>query len=256
MSQQLPSHDLSGRVALVTGSSTGLGLAIAESLGRRGAKVAMNFANNVERAERGLAQVRATGVDAALFRADVCDPAAVEQLVADVAAKLGPVDILVPNATGPQPQRPIEEYDWDFYQEMLDFFVKSPYLLTRAILPHLKEQRWGRIVNIGSEVVDRAVPSFSAYVAAKGAQRAWTRSMSQELAPWNITVNMVSPGWIPVERHESDPQEMKDEYRAIIPLDRWGVPGDIGEAVAHFATEAGGFSTGQTLVVNGGNTTI
>jgi 3-oxoacyl-[acyl-carrier protein] reductase len=137
-------------VALVTGSSTGLGLAIAESLGRRGAKVAMNYANNVERAERGLAQVRAAGVAAELFRADVCDPNAVEQLVADVAAKLGPIDILVPNATGPQPQRPIEEYDWAFYQEMIDFFLKSPYLLTRAILPHLKEQRWGRIVNIGS----------------------------------------------------------------------------------------------------------
>jgi 3-oxoacyl-[acyl-carrier protein] reductase len=256
MSPQLPSHDLSGRVALVTGSSTGLGLAIAESLGRRGAKVAMNYAHNVERAERGLEQVRATGVEAELFRADVCDSAAVEGLVRDVADRLGAIDILVPNATGPQPQRPIEEYDWAFYQEMLDFFVKSPYLLTRAILPHLKRQRWGRIVNIGSEVVDRAVPNFSAYVAAKGAQRAWTRSMSQELAPWNITVNMVSPGWIPVERHEHDPQELKDEYRAIIPLNRWGVPGDIGEAVAHFASEAGGFSTGQTLVVNGGNTTI
>jgi 3-oxoacyl-[acyl-carrier protein] reductase len=237
MSPQLPSHDLSGRVALVTGSSTGLGLAIAESLGRRGAKVAMNYAHNVERAERGLEQVRATGVEAELFRADVCDSAAVEGLVRDVADRLAAIDILVPNATGPQPQRPIEEYDWAFYQEMLDFFVKSPYLLTRAILPHLKRQRWGRIVNIGSEVVDRAVPNFSAYVAAKGAQR-------------------VSPGWIPVERHEHDPQELKDEYRAIIPLNRWGVPGDIGEAVAHFASEAGGFSTGQTLVVNGGNTTI
>lgn len=256
MSPQLPSHDLSGRVALVTGSSTGLGLAIAEALGARGAKVAMNFANNVERAERGLAQVQASGAEAQLFRADVCDPKAIDQLVQDVGAQLGPIDILVPNATGPQPQRPIEEYDWDFYQEMLDFFVKSPYLLTRAILPHLKEQRWGRIVNIGSEVVDRAVPNFSAYVAAKGAQRAWTRSMSQELAPWSITVNMVSPGWIPVERHEDDPQEIKDEYHAGIPLGRWGVPADIAEAVGHFASAAGGFATGQTLVVNGGNSTI
>ena len=78
--------------------------------------------------------------------------------------------------------------------------------------------------------------------------------MATELAPWNITVNMVSPGWIPVERHEKDPQEMKDEYLAGIPMGRWGVPKDIGDAVAYFASEEAGFVTGQTLVVNGGLT--
>ena len=78
--------------------------------------------------------------------------------------------------------------------------------------------------------------------------------MSQELAPWGITVNMISPGWIPVERHVDDPQEMKDEYRALIPLDRWGKPEDIGAAAVYFASDEAGFVTGQTLVVNGGMT--
>ena len=78
--------------------------------------------------------------------------------------------------------------------------------------------------------------------------------MSQELAPWGITVNMISPGWIPVERHENDPQEQKDGYRALIPLDRWGTPADIGAACVYFASEEAGFVTGQTLVVNGGMT--
>lgn len=246
--------DLSGKVALVTGSTTGLGKAMAFHLGRAGAKVAINYARNQERAEQTLAEFREEGLEGDLFRGSAIDEGEVDALVKDVEAKLGPIDIVVFNATPDQPQMPIEEYDWAFHQQMLDFFVRSPYLVTRAVLPGMKERRSGRIINIGSEVYDRGVPNFSPYVSAKGAQRGWTRSMSQELAPWGITVNMISPGWIPVERHESDPQEMKDEYRALIPLDRWGKPEDIGAAAVYFASDEAGFVTGQTLVVNGGMT--
>jgi 3-oxoacyl-[acyl-carrier protein] reductase len=246
--------DLKGRVALVTGSTTGLGKAMAFHLGRAGAKVALNFANNEMRAAEALEDFRAEGLEGALFKASVVDPESVTQMVADIEAELGPVDIVVFNATPDQPQMPIEEYDWAFHQSMLDFFVKSPYLVTRAVLPGMKARRHGRIINIGSEVFDRGVPNFSPYVAAKGAQRGWNRSMSQELAPFGITVNMISPGWIPVERHESDPQEMKDGYRALIPMDRWGKPEDIAGAAVYFASDEAGFVTGQTLVVNGGMT--
>ncbi len=245
---------LEGRVALVTGSTTGLGKAMAARLADAGAKVALNFANNEQRAQAAFDEFAQEGREGALFRADVTDPKDVAQLARDIAKQLGPVDVLVCNATPDQPQRPIEEYDWAFHQSMLDFFVKSPFLLTRAILPHLKEQRWGRIINIGSEVFDRGLPNFSPYVAAKGAQRGWTRSMAMELAPSAITVNMVSPGWIPVERHVDDPQDMKDGYFNQIPLGRWGVPSDIGHAVTFLASEEAGFITGQTLVVNGGMT--
>ena len=246
--------DLKGRVALVTGSSTGLGKAMAHHLGRAGAKVALNYANNEARAAETLEQFRAEGLEGDMFKCDVTDPDSVEAMVADIEAKLGPVDIVVLNATPDQPQMPIEEYDWAFHQSMLDFFVKSPFLITRAVLPGMKERRRGRIINIGSEVFDRGVPNFSPYVAAKGAQRGWTRSMSQELARWGITVNMISPGWIPVERHEKDPQEMKDGYRVLIPMNRWGKPEDIGAAAVYFASDEAGFVTGQTLVVNGGMT--
>jgi 3-oxoacyl-[acyl-carrier protein] reductase len=118
----------------------------------------------------------------------------------------------------------------------------------------MKAQRWGRIINIGSEVVARGVGNFSPYVAAKGAQNGWNRSMATELAPWNITVNMVSPGWIPVERHENDPQEEKDGYRALIPMDRWGVPDDVAGCVAFLASDAASFITAQNIHVNGGMT--
>jgi len=189
-----------------------------------------------------------------LFRGDVTCEAGVPDLSAAVAEELGPIDVVVVNATPDQPQQPIEQYDWSFYQSMLDFFVKSPYLLCRAVLPHMKQQRWGRIINIGSEVFRRGVPNFSAYVAAKGAQTGWNRSMAGELAPWNITVNMVSPGWIPVERHENDPQELKDGYHALIPMQRWGVPQDVGGIVSFLASDAASFITGQDIAVNGGMT--
>ena len=99
-----------------------------------------------------------------------------------------------------------------------------------------------------------AVAPFSAYVAAKGAQIGWSRSMSRELAPFGITVNMVAPGWVPVERHEKDPQAEKDAYKALIPMQRWGVPQDVADAVLYFASEEAGFITGQTICVNGGMT--
>jgi 3-oxoacyl-[acyl-carrier protein] reductase len=189
-----------------------------------------------------------------LVRGDVTDEAEVSRMNAEITSTLGPVDILVLNATPAQPQKPIEEYDWAFYQQMLDFFIKSPFLLTRACLPHMKSQRWGRIINIGSEVVARGVSPFTAYVAAKGGQNGFNRSLASELAPWGITVNMISPGWIPVERHENDPEEAKEGYRRLIPMDRWGVPEDMAGATVFLASNASSFITGQNLHINGGMT--
>jgi len=245
---------LAGRVALVTGSSTGLGKAMAIALGRSGAKVALNFQNNTARAEKAFAEFRAAGGEGMLVRGDVSSETDVPRITAEIGKALGPVDILVLNATPAQPQKPIEEYEWAFYRQMLDFFVKSPFLLSRACLPHMKQQRWGRIINIGSEVVARGVPNFTAYIAAKGGQNGFNRGLATEVAKWGITVNMIAPGWIPVERHADDPQEQKDGYRALIPADRWGVPDDIGGAVVFLASDAASFITGQNLHINGGMT--
>ncbi|MDZ4702149.1 MAG: 3-oxoacyl-ACP reductase family protein [Rhodothermales bacterium] len=243
---------INNRVALVTGSSTGLGNAIALDLARQGARVAMNYANNQARAEEAFAELEAIGRPCLLARADVTDAEQVTSLCDRIARELGPIDILVPNATPDQPQRRIEEYDWALFQQMIDFFVKSPYLLTRACLPHMKRQRWGRIITITSEVFSLGVAPFTAYVSAKGGQVGLSRSLATELAPYGITVNMVSPGWIPVARHEKDPQEMKDAYLRTIPVRRWGLPEDVAGAVTYLASEEAGFVIGQTLTVNGG----
>jgi 3-oxoacyl-[acyl-carrier protein] reductase len=245
---------LKGHVALVTGNSTGLGKAIGLELGKAGAKVPINFANNAKRAEQAMKEYQAAGIETLLVQADVTSEEGIDKLFRETEAKLGPVDIIVPNATCEQPLKPIEEYDWAFYQRMLDFFIKSPFLLTKRGLPHMKQQKWGRIINITSEVFQRSVAPFTAYVAAKGGQIGFSRSLSRELAPFGITVNMVAPGWIPVERHENDPQSDKDAYVALVPAGRWGVPQDVAEAVLYLASEEASFVTGQTLCVNGGMT--
>jgi 3-oxoacyl-[acyl-carrier protein] reductase len=245
---------LAGHVAVVTGSSTGLGKAIAFALGKAGARVTVNYFNNAARAEATSAEFRSAGIQSDLIQAHAATEDGVEVLFRETEAKLGKPDIIVVNATPEQPLKPIEEYDWNFHQTMLDFFVKSPYLLARRALPHMKQKHWGRIVNITSEVFHRAVAPFSAYVAAKGGQIGWSRSMARELAPFGITVNTVAPGWIPVERHEKVPQKEKDDYFKLVPAGRWGTPQDVAGAVLYFASEEASFVTGQTLCVNGGMT--
>ncbi len=245
---------LEGRVALVTGSSRGLGRGIALALGQAGAKVAVNYFNDRASAEDAMAELKAVGVHAMLIRADASDPEQVAGMVESASEKLGTVDIVVPNATPDQPQKPIEEYDADFYRQMYEFFVMAPFLLAKAALPGMKKQGWGRIVNVTSEVFHCSVPNFSAYVAAKGGQIGWSRSMASELAPFGITVNTVAPGWIPTERHANDPQEALDAYFETIPMGRWGTPKDVGDAVTFFASEEASFFTGQTLCANGGRT--
>lgn len=245
---------LANHVAIVTGSSTGLGKDIALIYGKAGAKVAVNYFNNQARAEKTIAEFRQAGIESILIRCDVTTPEGVELLYKETETKLGKPDILVVNATCEQPLKPIEEYDWEFHQAMVDFFIKSPFLLTQRGVAHMKKKKWGRIINIASEVYHRSVSPFSAYVSAKGGQIGWSRSMSRELAPFGITVNVVAPGWIPVERHEQVPQQEKDDYFNLIPAGRWGVPMDVAWACLFFASEEASFITGQTLCVNGGMT--
>ena len=250
----MSNYSLSGHVALVTGSSKGLGASIVRTLASAGASVAVNAFNNTDRAQKLADEINNDGGKAIAVGADVTNAQEINLLVEEITTRLGPIDIVVPNATGPQPHKPIEEYDEAFYQEMYEFFIKSPFLLAQATLPTMKEQKWGRYVNIISEVFSASVPDFSAYVAAKGGQIGWSRSMASELAPFGITVNMVGPGWIPVERHADDPQDKKNDYLAQIPAGRWGVPEDVAHAVRFFCSEEASFITGQTLYVNGGMT--
>src|SRR5437763_693663 len=239
------SHDLSKKVALVTGASRGLGAAIAKKLAASGARVGVNYFGSPELAQNVVGEIKRAGGDAEAFKADVRDETQVSKMVNDVQGRFGLIDIMVINATGPQPFIKIEDLNWRVCLDQLEFFVKSPMLLTKAVVGQMKERRYGRIINIGSEVFERGIAEFSNYCSAKGAQLGLTRSWAMELAPWGITVNLVAPGWIPTERHAGDPQEAKDAYAAAVPMGHMGEADDVGEAVAYLASEAGRFITGQ-----------
>lgn len=247
---------LDGRVALVTGSTRGLGKQMALALAAAGARTAMNYANDRETAEAAFLELQGITSDCCLVPGDVTDAAAVERMCREVARELGPIDVLVINATCSQPELSFEGYDWDFFQTMLDYFVKSPVLLMKSCLPHMKEQRWGRIIHITSEVLALASAPFSAYVAAKGGQTGLALSTARELAGSGITVNMIAPGWIPVERHCDHSPESMRKYADDVPAGRMGTPGDVAPAVVYLASPEAGFVTGQTLSVNGGNTVL
>jgi len=240
--------------ALVTGASHGLGREIARRLAADGHRVAVNYFSSAPAAGDTVAAIRAAGGTAIAVRADVRDPAQVTALVAETTRLLGAPDIIVHNATGPQPMKSLEDYAWQDFQDQLDFFVKSPVLLTQATLAELKRIRWGRIILIGSEVTGLGNAHFSAYVAAKSAMVGLARSWATEFGPWQITVNLVAPGWIPVERHAGTPSTVLASYASDVPLKRQGTPADIAGAVAYLASPDAAFVTGQCLAVNGGNT--
>ena len=227
---------------------------MATSLAEAGHSVAVNFFANGDRARELCDRLRGRGFKAQPFGADVRDEGAVKRLVGEVEAALGPVEVLVLNATGHQPMLSVEEQTWQAYLDQLEFFVKSPLLLTQAVLPGMRERRFGRIIQIGSEVVELGNPRFANYVAAKAAQLGQTRSWARELGPAGITVNLVAPGWIPTERSLDATEADKQAYIDRVPLGRMGVPEEVGRAVAFLASDAASFINGQKLAVNGGNT--
>jgi 3-oxoacyl-[acyl-carrier protein] reductase len=247
-------NPLTSRVALVTGASRGLGRAIAESLARAGAKTVLNYARSREDAEAAAGAIRSSGGEAVAEQADVCDAGAIRAMLDRIESRWGPVEVLVNNATGPQPMKPLEDYTWQDFQDQLDFFVKAPFLLMKETLPAMKRAGWGRVIHIGSEVVDVGCANYSAYVAAKAAMVGLTRSWANEFGPSGITVNLIAPGWIPVERHADVPASEMLGYSANVPLRRQGVPADVAEAVRFLAGDGANFITGQCLSVNGGNT--
>jgi 3-oxoacyl-[acyl-carrier protein] reductase len=238
------------RVAVVTGASRGLGAHLSHRLAADGWAVAVNYRAGRAAAERVVDTIRQAGGVSEAFGADVVNEMAVTALIAEIEGRLGPVRTVVANATGPQPEAGIEELTWRDHLDQLEFFVKSPTLLVQAALPGMRAHGGGRVIMIGSDLADRAVPRMSAYVAAKHAQVGLTKVWAKELGPDNITVNLVQPGWIPVERHEGLDTS---RYAAEVPLGRLGTPEDIAAMVAFLASDAASFVTGQRITVNGGH---
>jgi len=240
------------KVALVTGASRGLGADIARALARDGWSVAVNYAHDDDGAAKTVASIVSGGGAASAAKFDVTDAGAVTVGVAAVVQELGPIDLIVNNATGPQGAVPIMAQTWDLYRRHLDFFVKAPLLLLQSMLPSWIARGTGRVINIGSEVTRVGSPFDAHYVAAKSAMVGLTRSWATELGPNRITVNLVSPGWTPVARHHGTDQADYDRHMAKLPLGRMGVPSDVAEVVVFVASPAADYITGHDFPVNGG----
>ncbi|WP_216332449.1 SDR family oxidoreductase [Rhizobium sp. X9] len=244
------------KVALVTGASRGLGAVMAHELAAAGWAVAVNYANDTNGAESVVAKIREAGGTAHAAKFSVIDKASIAHGLDAISHAIGPVDLIVNNATGPQPEMPLMEQSWRTHLDQLEFFVKAPLELLQAVLPDWRNRKVGRVINIGSEIAELGNVNFGNYASAKGAMLSMTRSWAKELAPEGITVNLVAPGWIPVERHEGSPQERIDWYLDRTPMGHFGTPHDIAHMVVFLASEKANFITGQKLAVNGGRTLL
>ena len=242
--------ELDGRTALVTGSSRGIGRAIAIRLAEAGAKVAVNYRVREKEASEVVAIIEAKGGRARACRADVSRYDEVAAMEEDVKRELGPIDILVNNATihrGRKVEKlPLE--DWDL---VIKSCLYGAFHCTRCVVPSMKERGWGRIVNISSGVGERGYPGDTAYGAAKAGLLGFTKSLSRELAPYRITVNAVMPGFVLTEMTGSLTSENIELIRQSIPLGKLCEPEDVAEMVA-FLVAKGSNVTGSIHHVDGG----
>ena len=239
------------RVALVTGSSRGLGRAMALALGAQGCTVAVHYVNSEGPAQEVAELVRAAGAKAAVFGADVSHAAACQKLVKDVSEDLGGVDILVNNAgiTKDGLALRMKEEDWD---TVLRTNLSSAFYLSKTALRPMLRSGWGRIVNITSVVGLKGNAGQANYVAAKAGLVGLTKALAQEYGGKGITVNAVAPGFIHSDMTAELSDELKSAYLAQIPAGRFGQPEEVAEVVAFLASAGAGYINGQTVVVDGG----
>jgi 3-oxoacyl-[acyl-carrier protein] reductase len=239
--------DLSGKVALVTGSTRGIGRAIAESLAAAGARVAV-VGRELARAEAAAAEI---GHGAKGFACDVSDTAQVTTLVADVEAAFGSLDILVNNAgvTKDNVVMRLKDEDWD---TVLDANLRGAFATIRAASRGMMKRRSGRIINISSVVGVIGNRGQANYAASKAGLIGLTKSVAKELASRNILCNAVAPGFIATDMTAALGDEQRKSLESQIPLERLGSPADIAAAVTFLASDLAGYITGQVLVVDGG----
>lgn len=244
---------LKDKVALVTGACGGLGTAITLALAREGAKVAMvDFAHfdNGESTQKTLEQEKL--VKPVLLKADVRNAADAKRAVEEIVKIWGTVDILVNNAgvTSPICLSEIEEEEWD---RVMDTNMKGTLFFSQAVIPYMKEKRYGRIINMGSLTgKNGGFISGGVYIASKGAIHSFTYALAKELAPYSITVNAVAPGPINTDMIVRMPKEKVDAMMNFIPLRRLGEPDEIGAAIVFLACGKAGFVTGEVFDINGG----
>ena len=249
-----PDFRVDGKVALITGSGRGIGMGMAKALASAGAVVVVQDIDFAV-AQSAATEITVAGGKAVPMPGDLTHIAAAEKLVRDTVEQVGPIDILINNAAVQTPAH-WTKVSPDEIQQQLSADLIVPILLTQLVVPHMKSQKWGRIINLGSVQQQRGNPHMLAYSLAKAAIEKLTRGLARELAKDNIIVNCVAPGWINTWRNRGD---FKDEQDMIakgknVPIGRVGQPSDFGGICLLLCSEAGSYITGQTIYVDGGLT--
>ncbi len=244
--------NLRGSVAVVTGASRGIGKAIAEELGRGGAKVVVNYSASKEPAEELAQKINEMegGGEAVAIQADVSDPEQAQSLIDETINQFGRVDILVNNA-GINRDRTLKKLSTEDWDKVVQLDLNGCFYTVHAALPHMLEQEFGRIINMSSFVGERGNFGQANYAAAKAGLLGFTKTAALELAQNNITVNAICPGFIETEMVAAIPEKAMERILKTIPLGRLGKPEDVSKAV-RYIVEHGDYMTGNSLDVNGG----
>jgi 2-hydroxycyclohexanecarboxyl-CoA dehydrogenase len=250
--------DLSGKVAVVTGGGSGIGLAISKRLADDGAAVAV-LDRDIRSAQDAAAKITAGGATAIGVEADVTDRARIEAVVAEIAVRLGPPTILINNA-GLQQFGPFLKISLESWQRIFDVNLTGTFHCCQVVLPYMLEARWGRIVNISSSSAQGGQPMMAAYVSSKAGVIGLTKTLALEFGPKGITVNTIPPGFIdtPMLRDTETKGLLGDgvdEHAKRTPVRRVGRPEDIAAATAFLVSEEASYVTGQVIGVNGGRNT-
>ena len=242
---------MSGKTAVVTGGSRGIGRAICLELARRGANVVFSYAGNTAAAEKTLEELKALGVEARAVQGNVADPAAAKTLIDTAVKELGGIHILVNNAgiTRDGLAMAMKEEDFD---AVIETNLKGAFLCMKAAIRPMMKARYGRIVNMSSVVALRGNPGQVNYCASKAGLIGMTKSLAKEMGARGITVNAVAPGYISTDMTAALPDAARQAMLSTIPVGRAGTPEDVAAAVAFLASEEAGYITGQVLSVDGG----
>ena len=243
--------NLEGKVALVTGASRGIGRAVALKLAAEGAKVAINFAGNLAKAEEVKAEIESNGGEALLVQGNVADFEVVNEIVKKVVDAWGRLDILVNNA-GITRDNLLLKMSEENFDEVIATNLKGVFNCTKAVTKLMMKQRTGRIVNMSSVVALMGNAGQANYAAAKAGIIGFTKSVAKEFAPRGITVNAIAPGFIGTDMTNAIPEKIKDEMLKNIPAGRFGNPEDVANAVMFFVSEGAAYITGQVICVDGG----
>ncbi len=245
---------LQGKRALVTGSSSGIGQAIAIGYAKEGADVVVHYNREQGPADEVVKQIQALGRRSAAFQADVSKVAACQQLVANAIQTLGGIDILV-NSAGLEIREPFTEVTEAHFDLVMDVNLKGTYFTTQAAAQQMiKQGQGGRLINISSIHEDIAFLNYSTYCAAKGGLRMLTREACQELAPHNITINNIAPGAVatPINTRTLESSALLDELKQVIPMGRLAEPEEVVGVAVFLASDGAGYVTGSTYFVDGG----